>query len=181
MSRTHIKRSLEPILKKAASEFPAVVLTGPRQSGKTTLFQHLFGKKCQYVSLEAPDVRASAIEDPRSFLEIFPPPVIFDEVQYAPDLLPYIKEKIDADRDKSGQYLLTGSQNLLLMERVTESLAGRAAILRLLPLSQREAEGRAKAFLPWELKRLADRASKITYRELWKEFLRGSYPEWLPQ
>ena len=162
MSKTYIKRSLEPVLKKAASEFPAVVLTGPRQSGKTTLFQHLFGKNCRYVSLEPPDVRAAAKEDPRSFLEIFPPPVIFDEVQYAPDLLPYIKEKIDADRDKSGQYLLTGSQNLLLMERVTESLAGRAAILRLLPLSQREAEGRPNAFLPWESKRLADRASKLT-------------------
>jgi predicted AAA+ superfamily ATPase len=154
-----------------------VVLTGPRQSGKTTLLQHLFGKNYRYISLEAPDIRASAIEDPRSFLETFPSPVIFDEVQYAPDLLPYIKEKIDGDRNKSGQYMLTGSQNLLLMERVTESLAGRAAILRLLPLSRREAEGRPNAFLPWESKRLTNRASKHTYRELWKEFIRGSYPE----
>jgi hypothetical protein len=122
-------------------------------------------------------VRASAIEDPRSFLEIYPPPVIFDEVQYAPELLPYVKEKIDTARDKSGQYLLTGSQNLLLMERVTESLAGRAAILRLLPLSQREAEGQPEASLPWESQRLSHKASKLSYRELWKGFLRGNYPE----
>jgi predicted AAA+ superfamily ATPase len=103
MSPIYIKRSLEPILEKAASEFPAMVLTGPRQSGKTTILQHLFGRRCHYVSLEPPDVRASAMEDPRTFLEIHPPPVIFDEVQYTPDLLPYIKEKIDADRHKSGQ------------------------------------------------------------------------------
>lgn len=177
MSQIYIRRSLEPVLKKAVSEFPAVVLTGPRQSGKTTLLQHLFAKSCRYVSLEPPDVRASAIEDPRSFLDLYPPPVIFDEVQYAPDLLPYIKEKIDAARDRSGQYLLTSSQNLLLMERVTESLAGRAAVLRLLPLSQREAEGRPAAALPWELKTATSRLSKLSYLELWKKFLRGGYPE----
>jgi len=177
MAQTYIKRALEPVLKKAATEFPAVVLTGPRQSGKTTILQHLFGKRYRYVSLEPPDVRASAASDPRTFLEMYPPPIIFDEVQYAPDLLPHIKEKIDADRSKSGQYLLTGSQNLLLMEKVTESLAGRAAILRLLPLSRRETEERLRVSLPWETKRRSSHASKYSYRELWKGFLRGGYPE----
>ena len=177
MVQNYIRRSLEPVLKKASTEFPAVVLTGPRQAGKTTLLQQHFGENFRYVSLEPPDVRASANEDPRSFLEINPPPVIFDEIQYAPDLLPYIKERIDANRSKKGQYLLTGSQNLLLMERVTESLAGRAAILQLLPLSQREADGQPEAPLPWESDQLPSRASQRSYHELWKEFLRGGYPE----
>jgi len=126
-------------------------------------------------------VRASAVEDPRTFLEMYPPPVIFDEVQYTPELLPYIKEKIDADRYKSGQYLLTGSQNLLLMEKVTESLAGRAAMLRLLPLSRREAEERPQLSLPWESKRRSSTKKSYAFQELWESFLRGGYPELVSQ
>jgi len=177
MARRYITRSLETVLKKATSEFPAVVLTGPRQSGKTTLLKHLFGEDYRYVSLEPPDIRAAAVEDPRGFLEMYPPPVIFDEVQYAPDLLPYVKERIDAHRDRSGQYLLTGSQNLLLVERITESLAGRAAILRLMPLSRREAEERPLAALPWESKESRGAQQRSSYRQLWRDFLRGGYPE----
>src|SRR3990172_3217271 len=133
MADAYIPRSLEPVLEKAVREFAAVVLIGPRQSGKTTLLTHMYGASMRLVSLEPPDVRAAAVHDPRGFLALYPPPVIFDEIQYAPDLLPYIKERVDADRNRPGQFLLTGSQNLLLMHQITESLAGRAAILRLLP------------------------------------------------
>lgn len=173
----YIERSLEPVLQRAVSEFPAIVLTGPRQSGKTTLLQRLYGSRCRYVSLEPPDVRASALQDPRGFLEMHGPPVIFDEVQYTPNLLPYIKEKIDADRRSNGRYLLTGSQNLLLAEKVTESLAGRAAVLHLLPLSRREAEGLPQMALPWERRPGSSAKSSHVFGELWKGFLRGGYPE----
>jgi uncharacterized protein len=176
MGRGYISRSIETVLMKAASEFPAVVLTGPRQSGKTTLLQHLFSEN-NYVSLEAPDIRAAAIEDPRGFLDTYHPPVIFDEVQYAPGILPYVKERIDAHRNEPGQYLLTGSQNLLLAEKITESLAGRAAVLCLLPLSRREAEGSPFSLLPWESAERGGVKTRSSRRELWRDFLRGSYPE----
>jgi len=176
MPNHYIQRSLESVLEKAVSQFPVVVLTGPRQSGKTTLLRHLFAKSHRYVSLEAPDVRAAASVDPRGFLRTYTPPVILDEVQHAPDLLSYIKEDVDAHRSERGQYFLTGSQNLLLMEKVTESLAGRAAMLRLLPLSQREIAGHPGARLPWESGEHTTTPAAIP-EDLWEGFLRGGYPE----
>jgi uncharacterized protein len=173
----YIERSLEPVLRRAVREFPVVVLTGPRQSGKTTLLQYLFARRYRYVSLEPPDVAAAAVRDPRAFLDAYPPPALFDEIQYAPVILPYIKERVDRDRGVPGQYLLTGSQNLLLMERVTESLAGRAGILRLLPLSRREAAGLPDAPLPWERKGHQEPGPVSSDRHLWRSFLSGGYPE----
>ena len=174
----YIRRALEPTLAQAASEFPAVVVTGPRQSGKTTLLRRWAGADYGYVSLELPDVRAVATEDPRSFLARHPPPVIFDEVQWAPELLFYVKERIDERRDQPGQFLLTGSQDLLLIAQVAESLAGRAAVLRLLPLSRREAApGRLHAPFVWEAEEATGPGAAATPTELWREFLRGCYPE----
>lgn len=135
----------------------------------------MFGNTHRYVSLEAPDVREAAEADPRGFLSAHHPPVILDEVQYAPSLLPYIKEVIDERRARRGQYLLTGSQNLLLTASISESLAGRAAILRMLSLSGREITGQAGKRLPWERpERFKDKTST---NPLWPEFLRGGFPE----
>lgn len=105
------------------------------------------------------------------------PTVILDEVQYAPSLLPYIKESIDGARRVKGGFLLTGSQNLMMMEQVTESLAGRAAVLRLLPLSAAEACGMPAAAFPWEGPRPAGEARDLSGSELWRHLLRGGFPE----
>lgn len=173
----YLERSLEAVVRRAAREFPAVVVTGPRQSGKTTLLKHMFAKRLRYASLEAPDVRLAAETDPRGFLDLYPPPVLFDEVQHAPSLLPYIKERIDARRGRVGQYVLTGSQNLQLAQGVTESLAGRAAILRLLPMTARELDRRPGAPLPWERRGVPRLDPPLSPSKLWARLIRGFYPE----
>ncbi len=172
----YLRRSLEQPLRRAAKEFPAVVVTGPRQSGKTTLLRHLLEPKVRYVSLDLPDVAAAARADPRTFLADHPPPVVLDEIQNAPELLPYVKERIDEDRRAKGRFFLSGSQNLSLIGRVTESLAGRAAMLDLLPLSFREQRGAPDAPLPWE-PRYAPPEPPAAFDALWETLLRGSYPE----
>ena len=176
MEAAYIPRSLEAVVRKAAAEFPAVVVIGPRQSGKTTMLTHLFGERIPMVSLESPDVRMAAANDPRGFLSFYPPPVILDEIQYVPELLPYIKEHIDAHRSQPGQYILTGSQNLLMMQQVSESLAGRTAVLKLLPLSRWELARMPERRLPWEASPEASLPPQSS-PDLWEQVLRGYYPE----
>jgi predicted AAA+ superfamily ATPase len=131
-----IHRTISQYLTYVASKFPVVVLTGPRQSGKTTLVEKLFSYKA-YVSLEDPDVRDFALTDPRGFLNQYKEGAIIDEAQNVPSLFSYIQTRVDQSK-KDGEFVLTGSQNFSLVEGISQSLAGRAAVAHLLPLSIEE-------------------------------------------
>lgn len=131
-----ITRTLEEKLRAMARSFPIVTLTGPRQSGKSTLLRHTFPDYA-YVSLEDPDVRLFASEDPRGFIATYPRKVVIDEAQHVPALFSYLQTHTD-ERGEAGMYILAGSHNFLLMQSISQSLAGRTAILKLLPLSHAE-------------------------------------------
>ncbi len=137
MKFRYFRRAIEPRIRKAGENFPVIILTGPRQSGKSTLLSRIFPKHT-YVSLDDPSFRALAKRDPKLFLSDFGSHVFIDEIQYAPELLPFIKMSVDRNPDKGGAFVLTGSQIFPLMAGVSESLAGRAAIFELLGFSWEE-------------------------------------------
>lgn len=130
-----IKRKIENTIKKLIKNYPVVTLTGPRQSGKTTLLRSIF-QDLPYVNLENPDVRQLALDDPRGFLNNYPNGAVLDEAQKVPDLFSYIQVMVDDNKDL--RFILSGSHNFLLLENISQSLAGRAAILKLLPFSINE-------------------------------------------
>ena len=132
----YIYRDITPYLLMAATKFPVVTVTGPRQSGKSTLLKNCF-KDYKYISLENADIREMAIMDPRGFLQKYSRNVILDEIQRVPQLLSYLQTHVD-NENQPGMYLLAGSQSFLLMQGLSQSLAGRTALLTLLPFSRKE-------------------------------------------
>ena len=128
-----IPRKAEEEIKSLSKQFKAIAVTGPRQSGKTTLVRKVFSDK-QYVNLENPDIRRFAIDDPRGFLSTYSDGAILDEVQRTPELFSYLQQILD-EKEEQGQFILTGSNNFLLQENISQSLAGRVGYLFLLPLS----------------------------------------------
>jgi len=161
---------IEKELARAAKGFPAILVTGPRRAGKTTLLQRFF-PDATYVLAEDPDIINRIRSDPRGFLDNLEPPVILDEIQNIPEVLGYLRSRIDAAPKLKGQWLLTGSQDAPLMQGVTESMAGRAAVFRLLPLSVRETEkvGLLRGGFPEVIKRPSN--ASIWYRSYVQTYL----------
>ncbi len=177
----YISRTLENLLKNPAFQFPVTLVTGPRQVGKTTLLRHAAGEERAYVTLDDPLLATLAREEPSLFLQRFPSPVLIDEIQYAPQLLPYIKMEVDRDRTP-GRFWLTGSQQFHLMRGVSESLAGRVGVLRLLGFSYRELENDANRDPFWptpdhlQARQTAVTGVSPTLPELYEHIWRGSFP-----
>jgi AAA+ family protein len=175
----YISRSLEKIVLEVSKEYPVVLVTGPRQVGKTTMLQKLMeGTDRSYVSLDDLHERNLAKTDPELFLQLHKPPILIDEVQYAPELFTYIKIYADKNHSK-GDFWLTGSQAFKLMQGIQESLAGRVAVLSLTSLSQAEVYGnRLEPFVP-DMKKLSARSRErkpANVGEIFDRIYKGSMP-----
>ena len=174
-----LERTLAPVIEKAAKGFRVILLNGQRQVGKSTLLKNLAkGTKRRYVSLDDMEARKLARQDPELFLQQNPPPVIIDEIQYAPGLFPYIKIYADEHRDHKGAFWLTGSQKYKLMQGVQESLAGRIGILDLMGLSYCEKIKKpfsGKPFLP--SMDTSNDGKKLTIKKVYQHIWEGSLPE----
>ena len=176
----YVTRTLETFFLKASQQFPVMLLTGARQVGKTTFLQRLKENDRSYVTLDDPLVLALAKDDPALFFQRFPPPVLIDEIQYAPELLPHIKMQVDQNR-RTGMFWLTGSQQFHLMKGISESLAGRVGVLELLGLSRWERGGRgalSTPFLPTpeEIRRREPLSLGLSLKELYNIIWSGSFP-----
>jgi predicted AAA+ superfamily ATPase len=160
MERHYIERDINVLFYRNLKSFPVVTLTGARQTGKTTLIKHLL-KDYEFISLDNLNIRQSAVSDPQMFIERLAGKIIIDEIQYAPQILPFIKFRVDNDRNNRGAFVLTGSQQFLMMKGLSETLAGRIGIMNLYPLSAREAY-----------------RTDINTLKIFKNFAtRGSFPE----
>lgn len=174
----YIKRALEKTILEMQDSFPVILVTGPRQVGKTTMLRKLAGDQRNYVTLDDPMIRDLAVRDPELFLQRFTPPVIIDEIQYAPQLLPYIKMYVDKSSQK-GAFWLTGSQTFHLMKNASESLAGRVGIVQLLGLSNSEIQKTASAPFTTDPDQLINRLkfrSPQSLQEIFKRIHTGSMP-----
>ena len=174
----YIKRAIEESVLKISKTFPVLLVTGPRQVGKTTMLKQLADETRRYVSLDDPDIRNMALSDPALFMQRFTPPVLIDEIQYAPQILPYIKMNVDKS-GKKGEYWLTGSQAFHMMKNVSESLAGRVGIVQLLGLSGSEIDAQPSEPFNTSPERLLSRLKqvrKIGLNEIYERIFRGAFP-----
>lgn len=177
----YYSRALSDAFIQASTQFPVLLLTGPRQVGKTTLLHKLARKDRRYVSLDDPAARTLAQRDPSLFLQRYEPPVFIDEIQYAPQLLPLIKLSVDRRSSKKSAFWLTGSQQFQLMKGISESLAGRVAIMNLLGLSNRERRKRRlnlPPFLPTRdiVKEREASASHLPLKRVFADIWQGGFP-----
>ena len=174
---SYLKREIEPWIEKLSKQFAAILLTGPRQVGKTTLLQELSHHSRQYISFDDLALRELAKKDPRLFLSQYKAPLLLDEIQYVPELLPYLKMEID-NQKRPGMYWLTGSQPFHVMKNISESLTGRVAVLSLLGFSQREKKHKIDGiipFLPDQSKLFQDNNHKL-HDDIFQYIYRGSMP-----